>query len=672
MFQYLLFYDSDLSKKADKLILPADKYYDSIGTGIIRESWTNADGLYTAVSGGISGHYDKGSFIFESIGERWSIDLGRNGSSTMPFVNRTDVHSALVINPSAEHKGQNIDVFAGITKIESKPGGSQIIYDLSQTYGEWVSEYYRGFLVSDNRNTLTVRDELTLTKESELQWQLMTRADIEISSDGKSATLTQNGKKLDITAYCSEEDWHFEATSDAAPTGGWIDGDVSTKVGNEEFSTEQQIEFANGAKKLLLKATGSGEVAISVKLAPQIYAESFETAKNIPMSMWTIPDGEKHEIIRLLDITDGTVVNSGNDVLFNVIADGAIKSIKVYADGTLADTVATQSADAVYMLTIPKALMTLAGDMKIDIYAEYESYTSHKSFFVNVIKEYEILSEKLVDFSKYPDDSSATTGDVRIALGLHDIVLKDGYGAISKSTGLFGECLKFSLYKSKETSSGTPYIQLQKLIGEDNIIRLSFDALTNERDNGIFVSFGAVENIFNTGGTFLDGSVSYSANTVYHIDIVVDTVNEIYTIVIVDENGNAVAEKRASFAENKTYGGTFRITFRTYSGDDGYFLIDNYSIASYKYLQFKTEKSEMSDGKLLAKHTITSNKFDVTSLNYILSFYDDENTLCMADINKADSIINCEYTIPQNTESSKIMLWTQELVPLTKSINIVR
>lgn len=70
--------------------------------------------------------------------------------------------------------------------------------------------------------------------------------------------------------------------------------------------------------------------------------------------------------------------------------------------------------------------------------------------------------------------------------------------------------------------------------------------------------------------------------------------------------------------------------------------------------------------------------FDGTLVDSMPSFVSlmfrilDENTLCMADINKADSIINCEYTIPQNTESSKIMLWTQELVPLTKSINIVR
>ena len=52
---------------------------------------------------------------------------------------------------------------------------------------------------------------------------MITRADIDISADGKSAVLTEDGKKLKVTAICSAPDWKFEATADVAPTGGWAD-----------------------------------------------------------------------------------------------------------------------------------------------------------------------------------------------------------------------------------------------------------------------------------------------------------------------------------------------------------------------------------------------------------------------------------------------------------------
>jgi hypothetical protein len=210
----------------------------------------------------------------------------------MYFLDRADVHSDLVINPSADDKGQNTEVFAKAVKFESKDRGAQIVYDLTGNYGKWVNNYKRGFMVSDNRNTLTVRDELVLKEDSKLEWNLMTRADIEISADKKSAILSQNGKKLKITALCSEEGWYFEKTEDAAPTGGWVDGEKSHKAGNTPFSIEEQKAFAGKTKKLILKANGSGDVTYSVKLAPVIDGETFNDVENIPLDSWSIPDGK--------------------------------------------------------------------------------------------------------------------------------------------------------------------------------------------------------------------------------------------------------------------------------------------------------------------------------------------------------------------------------------------
>lgn len=287
--QYLLFYDPEYADHNYTSTLPFDRYYSSNGVGVIRSSWTDAEGLYVGMSGGTTTtfgdmHYDKGSFIFESQGIRWSIDLGRNGNNTMRYLTRAESHSSLVINPTIDSKGQAKEVNAEVIKQESKSRGAYMVYDLTGVYGEWVNDYKRGFLVADDRNTLTVRDEVSLKGKSDLKWNLITKASIEISADGKSAVLTQDGKKLKATAICSAPDWKFE-TADMAPTGGWADDSAG-------FTPQQQKDFAGNAKKLILSANASGNVQITVKLAPIVEGEIYSDITDMAISAWTIPDGE--------------------------------------------------------------------------------------------------------------------------------------------------------------------------------------------------------------------------------------------------------------------------------------------------------------------------------------------------------------------------------------------
>lgn len=286
--QYLLFYDTDYADHSYKTSLPLDRYYVSNGVGVMRGSWTDAESLYVGMSGGYTSqfgdtHYDKGSFIFESQGIRWSIDMGRNGNNTMPYLERAETHSALVINPTADNVGQAFETYSKVIKSESKARGAYMVYDFTDIYGEWVNDYKRGFMVSDDRSSLTVRDELSLKAQSDLKWNMITKAQIEISADGKSAILTQNGKKLKVTAYCSASDWRLEI-DDLEPTGGWQEVSFAT--------VDEQKKFASGVRKLVLSAKASGKVDIAVKLSPVIDGENYAPVENIAFSSWTIPDGE--------------------------------------------------------------------------------------------------------------------------------------------------------------------------------------------------------------------------------------------------------------------------------------------------------------------------------------------------------------------------------------------
>ena len=674
--EYLLFCNPQMSGGTDTEKLSTDRYYETNGNTVIRESWKNNDGLYLAVSGGNGGHFDKGSFIFEALGERWSIDMGRNGNATMPYLKRTETHSALVINPSEEDLGQEDNVFASAYQFESKERGALSAYDLTEVYGERVESYKRGFIVADDRNTLTIRDEVTLPQESQLCWNMITRADIEISADKKSAVLIQNGKKLNVTAYCNAENWEFSVAEDLSPKGGWKDAETTDGGTTVSFSIDEQKEYSSGARKLVLKTVSSGDAVIEVKLSPQVYGEDFRVLQNLPIASWTIPDGEKKEIIKMLDLKGGDSFISGYDIPFSLIADGEFKSLDLYVNEEILTSVTKTNDDCRYSFLIPKSRLNIGGDLKIRISADYESYISERAFTINLIKEFKRNLEKGVDFSAFPDGDK-TTAEIKKALGLKYIELKNGYGQISKATGLNGDCLKMQLKKGN-----APYLQIAHEAGGE-IIYLSFDAMSNKKDNSMYMSaFGGVaEDIFNADGTFLDGETEYKINTPYHIETVINMITGLYQIYITDENGNFIA--KSDFKEMAGENTGFRITFRAASGEDGYFLIDNMNIATSEFMIVEDIKSgydlDLSSGDKTVTMKVTNKTSQAKKPVLIISGYDAENKLSLKTALAQESIAAGEskpLTVTLKNDADlkciKVFLWDdlQSLIPIKYALLI--
>lgn len=284
--EYLLFYDPAYVAESNAADLPLDKLYHSAGLASVRSAWMDEDSLYLGVTtaGRDNAHADKGAFMFESQGVRWVVDVGRNGSDEMEIVHRTENESTVVINPDADDLGQDINFNGEITKFESRDKGAIVVCDLSSPYEKWVNNYERGFLVSDDRNTLVVRDEIELKELSDIKWHAITEAKIEISADGKSALMKQDGKVLEITGYCNAENWKFEVVNDLTPTGGW-------QVDGYGFGIEEQQAFVAGKRKLALSAKASGKLEIAVKFAPKSADENYAPVDNTPISQWNIPEG---------------------------------------------------------------------------------------------------------------------------------------------------------------------------------------------------------------------------------------------------------------------------------------------------------------------------------------------------------------------------------------------
>lgn len=296
-FKYLLFAPNLEALESDSVSLATDKYYKTNGLCSMRNSYDDPNEIYLGIVGGITGkynncHFDKGSFIFEALGERWLVDMGRNGNDTFPFLYRTETHNAVSINPTAEYRGQEMEVPAYATRFETKPEGALVIYDLSGVYARDVRNYYRGFRFTDNRTSIEVRDEFTLKEKSVIHYNFVTRADVKIDECGTGVTLYQNGKECKIAFASNISDFKIEL-GDVTPLGGFV-GEEDEKFANgivkRGFTSAMQdyIKYAEPVKRIRIIAEGDENIVFYAKIMPVIDGVEYKLDNNISLSDWKI------------------------------------------------------------------------------------------------------------------------------------------------------------------------------------------------------------------------------------------------------------------------------------------------------------------------------------------------------------------------------------------------
>lgn len=178
-----------------------------------------------ASSTGFVGHgqLDAGTFVYETGGERWIMDMGieheiyshsniwntgDTGTSRWSYYcNRAEGHNTFSVNSNA-YADQNINVGGTIEDFYTDENYGYIVADIAPAYtnlksddGEVNSAYFakadRGLLMNKSTGALLVKDEIEfLPGEYDFYSFYHTRAAIDVANDGKSAVLTQNGKYL--------------------------------------------------------------------------------------------------------------------------------------------------------------------------------------------------------------------------------------------------------------------------------------------------------------------------------------------------------------------------------------------------------------------------------------------------------------------------------------------
>ncbi len=276
---------------------PLDTFMEGMEVIALREAWYDTGATFVGASGGDSsrghGHHDMGSFQIEMAGEKFIRESGAENYNAPGgyfttnryrfYRSRAEGHNMYIINP----RNDDLDYY-GISRpsraegklVESKPRGAFGVMDLTNVYREWVSQATRGYMLTDDRRSVIVRDEIDLLEpDSEIYYSLHTNAKIEKLNDTQ-IVLTLNGKKMLISLDTNAELIAFEEAE--AKTISNVTGTIIKDTDNT----------SQGLRKVIIKAKGSGRVNITLKFKQYDDIMVADYPENIDIANWSIPDGE--------------------------------------------------------------------------------------------------------------------------------------------------------------------------------------------------------------------------------------------------------------------------------------------------------------------------------------------------------------------------------------------
>lgn len=191
-----------------------DKFYTNQAVTTMRHDFTDPMSSFLGFKGGLNGaphgDVDIGSFIYDIYGYRWAEDFGKDdynltgyweiapGGTRWNYYRKNAMgHNTLVFNPT-KGANQTVGAYAGKTEqVLNEENGGYTILDMTDAYQDNAVSVKRGFAYFD-RTQVLIRDEFTLKAPGTAYWQMHTKATVEISEDGKTATLTQGDYSIQL------------------------------------------------------------------------------------------------------------------------------------------------------------------------------------------------------------------------------------------------------------------------------------------------------------------------------------------------------------------------------------------------------------------------------------------------------------------------------------------
>lgn len=301
----ILWYDPAMIRAISGL--DTDFKFRDIEAATFRSSYFQPDSVYAGIHGGLNGinhgQIDAGNFIYEAQGVRWAVDLGGdnynlynyfNNSNTGKnrwayYRNRGEGHNTVILNPGLT-ADQPLNQTAVLDSFSSTEQFGISTVNMQPIYGDYTASARRGMWLDKQVGGLLVQDELQFNQAggNNLYWFMHTRASAELAADGKSAILTQNGKRLWVGIL---DDTHTFTVEDAVPLATSPDPNAwpenQANVGDSSNPKTQNAN--NGIRKLSIHdSNAGGNTTICVYMAPltgtQTTPEQMPTLQ--PLAAW--------------------------------------------------------------------------------------------------------------------------------------------------------------------------------------------------------------------------------------------------------------------------------------------------------------------------------------------------------------------------------------------------
>lgn len=209
---------------------------------LMRSDYLNKNATFVGIKGGYNfinhGDLDIGTFVFDSMGERWAEELGPGSYDAPGYFNnlpaggrwrnyckRAEGQNTLVINPSATLDDQYVLANCQFTDFSVNKNSTEAVLDMTDAYRmNGASRVIREFEFYNN-DSLCIIDTVECIVPGDIYWFMHTKADIQIFDDGKSAILTINDKQMKATLF---GDGKFSVTKAEALKGKYeYDADYS-------------------------------------------------------------------------------------------------------------------------------------------------------------------------------------------------------------------------------------------------------------------------------------------------------------------------------------------------------------------------------------------------------------------------------------------------------------
>ncbi len=379
----LLWYNTAI--KGTDFYMDKDTYLRDVEFVAMRNSWVDDSGAWLSYHGGQAvvnhSHLDTGTFVFDLAGVRWAQDLGGDNYNLPGYFGnkkhtyyrlRPEGHNVYVIDPDNK-EGQTLNHFAKVENLVSKPRGAYSVLDMTPAYSTWVDKARRGYMLTDDRRSAVIRDEIDFNKEGrEFIWFMHTPLNAEIKiEDEHTAYIVSKDITLKFMIDSDIKDYEF----------GVMDAKPLPTSPNDEGQNQNA-----GIQKLYLKGKASKSNFVECKMILASDPCADLAMPNETIDNWSIPDGEMKQI----PVLDMISVDGVDLVGFSPNTLTYTRSVR-YDDTSVANVTA-RAAEGLKVDVTPGATNTDPITIKVSYEDDPNTYRIY-TFLTTVLPKLEDVGE---------------------------------------------------------------------------------------------------------------------------------------------------------------------------------------------------------------------------------------------------------------------------------------